>query len=244
MANGQRRFFFIHVMKTAGGTLRAHIRANFEPSEVYPSGKFELDMTTANFVIPRLTSLPAARREQVRVFAGHFPFVAVELLGIEATTLTILRHPVERTLSYLRDWRRHHDRSLSLEQIYEDPFNFPCLIRDHQAKLFALTPTDEPNSYMHVLEVDERRLELAKSNLERVDAVGLQERFGELLAELEHRYGWRFGQLPNRNVSRRRAGVPESFRRRIAADNPADMAFYEHAISLCERRRARAGTAP
>jgi hypothetical protein len=241
-----RRFFFIHVMKAAGGTLLQQILANFERDRVYPLERLDPDMRTANYSLEYLTGLPAPRRARIRVFTGHFPFVAVELLGMELTTITLLRDPVERTLSYLRHCRRHHEnhRGLSLEEIYEDPFFFPCFIKDHQAKLFALTVQDRPESYMHVLDVDRRRLELAKANLERVDVIGIQERFEELLRELEQRFGWRCAEVKNRNVSRGvEIGVPASFRRRIAADNEADMEFFEHARRLCERRRGAGAVA-
>jgi hypothetical protein len=154
-------------------------------------------------------------------------------------TLTILRDPIERTISYHKHCKRYHDqhRTLSLEEIYEDPFTFPALIRNHQAKLFAMTPDDEPESYLDVIEIDDRRLEVAKANLERVDVLGLQEHFPELLEEMTHRYGWRFGHVDDHHVSEE-SKIPDSFRRRIADDNAADLAFYEHARQVWERRRA------
>jgi Sulfotransferase family len=237
----EQKFFFIHVMKTAGWTLREHIMANFERDQVYPWPRFEPDMVRANVMLECLTDLPASRRDRIRVYAGHFPFVAVELLGEKVTTITILRDPVERTLSFLRQRKsvHHRDGGVSLEEIYEDPFLFPALIRNHQAKLFALTVDDQPESYMHSLEIDTTRLALAKRNLERVDVVGTQDRFDELMSELGHRFGWRRGPIEKRNASPKTPGdAPGSFRRRIADENQADMEFYEHAIRLCERRRA------
>lgn len=235
----ERKFFFIHVMKTAGGTLRRQILANFDRAEVYPFFLRHLDpdLKAANFDLAILTSLLPEDRDRARVFTGHFPFVAVELLGMELTTITILRDPVDRTLSYLRHCKRYHDRhrDLSLEEIYEDPFFHPSFIKDHQAKLFAFTAADRPKSYMDALDVDASRLELAKANLETVDVVGTQDRFEELLSELHRRFGWRLVQAPNQHVNPG-AGVPASFRRRIAEDNQADIEFYEYAQRLCELR--------
>jgi hypothetical protein len=230
MTEVDQRFFFIHVMKTAGGTLRQHLRTNYAPDQFYPLKQFEPDMHRANVRLDYLTSLPPHRRHRIRVFTGHFPFVAAELMGGGFITLTILRDPVERTLSFLRQYRRNHGGSL--EEIYEDPILFPSLIHNHQAKLFAITAEDRPESYMDVLEVDAERLALAKANLDRVDAVGIQERFEEFLALLGERFGWRFGNVSDRNVTEKRADAPESLRRRIAGDNEADMEFYEHAREL------------
>jgi hypothetical protein len=238
---GAERFFFIHVMKTGGGTFVQHIRANFDRSEVYPFAELDPEDELPRFNIPYLTALAPERLAKIRLFMGHFPFVAVQLLGMEVQTITILRDPVERTISYLKHCQRYHDqhRALSLEEIYADPLYYPMLIRDHQAKLFSMTPDDQPDSYHDVIDVDDRRLEIAKSNLEQVDVLGLQERFEDFLAEIAHRFGWRFPQVSNRHVGGE-SDVSSAFRRRIAEDNAADLEFYEHARRLWERRRVPA----
>src|SRR5919204_3168236 len=139
-----RRFFFLHVMRTGGGTLHQYMLKNFEPDQIYPAKGIDvhpsqdLHWLLPYFAIKALTSTSRTRRAQIRVFTGHFPFMAVELLGENLTTITILRDPVERTLSYLRLMRSFgRDKGLPLEEIYEGPLLFPSLIRDHQAKLFA-----------------------------------------------------------------------------------------------------------
>jgi hypothetical protein len=238
---GADRFFFIHVMKTGGGTFVQHIRANFDRGEVYPFAELDPEEQLPRFNIHYLTALSPERRAQIRLFMGHFPFVASQLLGMELQTITILRDPVERTISYLKHCKRYHDqhRALSLEQIYEDPLYFQMLIQNHQTKLFAMTPADQPESYHDVMDIDARRLAIAKSNLERVDVLGLQERFDEFLAEIADRYGWRFPEVRNRHVGGE-SHVASAFRRRIAQDNAADLEFYEHARRLWERRRVPA----
>jgi len=241
VSDDRRRYFFVHVMKTAGTTLRQHVRSNFEPDEVYPLKGVDLDMRQANIKLEYLTSLPPERLRRIRVFTGHFPFVATELMGGGFTTFTILRDPVERTLSFLRAHRRDHGRTL--EEIYEDPMLFPLLIHNHQAKVFAITADDRPDTYMDVIDVDAERLARAKANLESVDAVGLQERFDEFLRTLERRFGWRFGEVPERNVTKGGGDAPESLRRRIAEDNRADMEFYEHARELYASRQRVGGAA-
>ena len=42
--DGERRFFFVKVMKTAGGTLLQQILANFERERVYPYERYDPDM--------------------------------------------------------------------------------------------------------------------------------------------------------------------------------------------------------
>jgi hypothetical protein len=234
------RFFFIHIMKTAGDTFRQHAYANFEAGEVYPAKDLDVDLQLANWSIDYVTRLPPERRARTRVYTGHFPFVTVELLGLDVITMTILRDPVDRTISRLRH-RQHYDdqsRSMRLEEIYEDPFFFPMHIHNHQAKMFAITIRDCPESFMDVLDVDERRLGIAKRNLEQVDVLGFQERFDEFLGEVEQRYEWRFRALRRgHGVPPLTSDIPRSFRKRIGEDNAADVAFYEHARDLDRHRR-------
>jgi Sulfotransferase family len=231
------RFFFVHVMKTGGATFRQHIYANFGEGEVYPVPKRD-DMDRA-WLVDYLLGLPAERRTAIRAYTGHFPFVVSELLNVELITFTILRDPVTRVISYLKHAKRYHPqhRHASLEEIYADPFWFPCMMHNHQAKIFSMTADDRLESYMDVIDVDDRRLEIAKANLEKVDVLGLTERYGEFLAALSERFGWRFDTISNRRVAREDWDISPALRRRIVEDNAADRAFYEFAQRLYERRR-------
>lgn len=53
-----------------------------------------------------LAVLPDERRRRIRVYTGHFPYAAREILGGDIVTVTILRDPVKRTISLLRQFRR------------------------------------------------------------------------------------------------------------------------------------------
>ncbi len=232
-----RRFFFIHIMKTGGATFRQHVYENFGSGEVYPVPNVD-DMDRA-WLVEYVLSLPAERRTAFRAYTGHFPFVVTELLPDDLTTLTIIRDPVARTISYLKHCKRYHDhhRELSLEQIYQDEFHFECFIHNHQTKIFSMTTGDKLESYMDIVSVDDKRLEVAKANLEKVDVLGLNEHYPQFLEELQDRFGWSFGRTRNRRVSKEKWEASPQLRQRIAADNAADMAFYAHAQQLYEQRR-------
>lgn len=229
------RFFFMHIMKTGGATFGQHVLNNFSPDEVYPVRKHDPRTVRPKYNVEYLLSLPAERRDRIRAYTGHFPLVVAELLDVPLVTLTILRDPIARTISYLKQLRdtRH---GASLEELYEDPWQFPMLIQNHQTKLFAFTVDDAPASYMEVLEIDDGRYELATRNLETVDVLGLQEHYHEFLEVMSTRYGWTIGDIPDWHVSAEER-VPGSFRRRIAEDNAYDMAFYDHARQLYAARR-------
>jgi hypothetical protein len=232
------RFFFVHIMKTGGTTLRRHVEHNFPaPGAVYPDRRVDLEPRDGYMFIQRLLTLPPERRDLVRTYIGHFPFVVAQLIDPRLTTLTMLREPVDRTISYLKHCKRFHPQhqDLGLEEIYDDGFVFPTLVHDHQVKIFAMTADDRLESYMDVVEIDDERRRIAEANLERVDLVGLHERYDDFLGEIVRRFGWEIKQRATWLASEDDPNVSTSFRRRIADDNAQDLAFYEFARDLVER---------
>jgi hypothetical protein len=192
--------------------------------------------------------------------------MACDLMQLDLVTLTLLRDPVDRTISVLKHFKRLFApyRELSLAQIYEDEFVFRHFVENHQTRIFALTPDDRPQafasnlSYREILAAldvpatraagaaratiatNEQRLDLAKSNLDRVDVVGLSEDYPGFVTEMQERFGWWGAGVDlgaRANVSTESWDSEPSLRRRIAADNPFDLELYEHARRLVARRR-------
>jgi hypothetical protein len=223
------RFFFVHVQKTAGTALLRRMKHAFGTEAIYPDGT-DGEQPDVVLVQEHLAERFAARRDEIRVVTGHFPLCVSEMLGADFTTLTVLREPVERTLSYLR----HHrvliteDRDVPLEEIYEDPFRFQGLVHNHMVKMFALTPETMTAGVLTAVRFEPHHLELAKERLATVDVVGVQERFEEFCSELERRFGWDLGPplFANRTEP---VDVSDEFRARIAEDNALDVELFEYA---------------
>ena len=233
-AEEPHRFFFVHMQKTAGIALRQRLLNHFGEVAVYPTrGVDGTDPVTLVLSIDYLRERLAARGDQIRVITGHFPLCAVELLDGQYTTLTLLREPVERTLSYLRHHRQEEraDRHRSLEEIYDDPFRFHGFAHNHMTKMLSLTPAEMVDGMLTRVDLDRDRLERAKEALTGIDAIGLQERFEDYCDELAARFGWRLGEPETVNTSAP-VEVPESFRARIAEDNACDIELYEFAKQL------------
>jgi hypothetical protein len=154
--------------------------------------------------------------------------------------MTILREPVERTISYLKHCKRFQaqHKHQTLEEIYADPLFYSMLMENHQAKVFSMTPDDRLHSILESIKIDDDRLRIACANLEKVDVLGLHEHYDEFIDEIRVRFGWRFDDMPNQFVGGESWPVSDAFRQRIAADNAADVAFYEYARQLHARRRA------
>lgn len=235
------RYFFVHLQKTGGTALFQRLRDCFGPAAVYPSPDDDSGVRSVTDV-EYLSERYLAQRDVIRVVTGHFPLCATEALDGPFRTFTLLRDPVERTLSVLRRRSIAEARfaGRSLEEIYEDPAVFN-IVQNHMTKMLSLARHEMTKSpLIAAVNVDGARLDVAKQNLEhRVDEFGVQERFEEFCGNLEARFGWDLGppRFANRTPS---MPVPASLRERIAYDNRFDAELYVFATHLLDERAATA----
>jgi hypothetical protein len=210
---------------------------------VFPAGG--VDVKPGNIAgatsIPYLLNLSSERRAAIRVYIGHFPYIAYQMLGIPCVTATILREPIARSISHVMHVKRQpRFRDVAYEAIYEDPYAFGFFLHNHQTKYFSMTEDDPLKSIMNVIDIDDRRLALAKANLEQIDVVGLIEQYDAFLGEFRERFGWTVQAGVVANVSTENWEPSAAMRRKIEADNEGDIELYEHARALLtSRRRAR-----
>jgi hypothetical protein len=239
--SGGRRFFFAHMQKTAGTALRERLRATFSEEQIYPNRSDGPDPRLSVISVAHLRERWAARGEQIRLLTGHFPVRSVELLGAPFVTMTVLRHPVERTLSFLRHQAERRQRGATedtpLTEIYEDPFRFEHMIRNHMVRTLSLSPAEmlTHDGVLTPVPYTPDRLELAKEGLVGLDLFGLQDRFEDFCDELAERYGLELGEGVRSNTTRR-VEVPDGFADRIAEDNALDMELYEYGCALYRER--------
>jgi hypothetical protein len=230
----QETLFFVHVMKTAGTSFLFYIREALTPARIFPADD---DPLTARFMLDELRAISPERRRGLRAYTGHFPAFAAELVGASRTA-TVLRDPVERTISMLKQRQRLHTPEMTLDQIYEDPSVFGPFIDNHQTKVFSMDPSDDPESYMDVIAIDQSRLDAAKERLAAIDVVGVQDDFPGLLRTAQDAFGW---PAPRGNFQAFRSEevpVPDGLRERIAADHPWDRELYGFARQLATERRS------
>ena len=173
-------------------------------------------------------ALTPERRSDVRIYTGHFPFMVRDLLDPGLVTLTVLREPIERTISVLKQFKRREERfrDSSLESIYEERPIFRFFVENHQTKVFSLAPDDNEVAINCGLTIDDARFARAKHNLAQVDVIGLTEAYDDFVTEVRTRFGWWPSGLDGEvraNVSTEDWDVEPAFRERIAADNAYDV---------------------
>jgi hypothetical protein len=232
-----QRFFVAHMQKTAGTSLRDRLRATFPDEQIYPNTSDGADPRVSVISVSHLRERWAARGQHIRLLTGHFPVRTVELLGVPFVTMTILRHPVERTLSFLRHQAERRQRGATLDtplvEIYEDPFRFEHMVRNHMVRTLSLSPEEmlEHDGVLTPVAYTPERLERAKEALTGLDLFGLQDGFEDFCGELADRYGLDVG-APVRSNTTEPVDVPDGLADRIAEDNALDMELYEYGCRL------------
>lgn len=230
------RYFFVHLQKTAGTALFRRLRHHFGTAAVYPRPD-EQGTAAAVLDVAALRTL-LARDTSIDVVTGHFPLCVTDLLPAPVSTFTILRDPVERTLSFLRHQREVEPRMArwSLEEVYSDPVSTGGLVTNHMVKMLAMTAEEMTEGALTPLPADEAHLERARHRLEHdIDVMGLQEHFDTFCTDLEAAFGWDLGPPLFMNRTSPAPASP-SLQDQIRRDNEADLRLYDFATRLWEHR--------
>jgi len=237
----------IHIPKTAGSALRRVLSKEY-------GDRFRKAPNT--FTHPQV----AEERLRARVIgendtrplaiAGHIVFGLRDLLPSDTRYVTVLREPVERTLSHYgylvapRDpkERQHgllardtpYRPELSLEEALEDPRYLPDNLQTRmivcRRSPFEQLPGDA--------------LEQAKEHLRsRFTFVGVTERFDEFAALLARAFGWAPRVPPRKRVGDlrpERASMSREALRALEEHDALDLELYAVASDLQEQTLARA----
>jgi hypothetical protein len=81
--------YFFHIPKTAGMSIWRALESAYEPESICPYWLWD-----------QLVDVPRQDLARYRVFRGHFYAYLEPYLGRQLTKFTVLREPVERTISY------------------------------------------------------------------------------------------------------------------------------------------------
>jgi hypothetical protein len=233
---------FVHIPKAAGTTfgriLRHHYGAHFERIDQFR--RDELQRTAAR------GERPSLELAGVQAVTGHVAFGLLERLFPDGLFMTILRDPVERTLSqyeYMlhrvgRPWDHETLPPPTADLTIDDALGRGYVLDNLQTRMLCgLTTPSDP------LPAD--ALERAKRNLsERFRYVGTTERFAEFLALLNLEFGWptvaykEARATPGRRPAQDR---PASELRAVEHANALDRELVTYGAGLLERALEAAG---
>jgi hypothetical protein len=220
----------LHVPKAGGSTLAALIKRNY--GVTYGKSRSIdaiLDPATAAVRLRAIGEAPEPSRQPALV--GHFVFGMRDLLPPDTRYVTVLRDPVERTLSHFAYVTRPETRRapVTLEQWLADRRGLPDNLQTRM--IVAQRSPFEP--------LPAHALAQAKEHLvQRFAFVGVTERLDELVALLTAKLGWSARLPERRRVSEarlQRDDLPVRTLSEIERTNELDRELHAFAYDLFAR---------
>ena len=127
--------FFVHIMKTGGTSVSRLLVEHFGEKAIYPPAD-AMGPTLDKMKPSELLDLPPERREHIQVYSVHMPAWVANAVAPDFCTFTVLREPVARTVSHLRQAASTPWAPDSLEAIWDDP-TWRLRLVDYQTRFFA-----------------------------------------------------------------------------------------------------------
>jgi len=226
--------FFLHVPKCAGTTFVEEVlRKRFPPQRLLIFYEHRTED-----LIRRLQTMGSRQQRRIHCLAGHFAYGVHRFYTARPVLyLTVLRDPIERTIShYHQAWRRQdhylhravRENNLSLREYVERRLS--AELDNGQTRLIAGVGWGAPQG-----ECPPTMLAAAKEHLDSFAVVGLTDMFDGFLQLVQRRFGWEIPAYQKRNVAETRMARqnldPQTLAA-IEAANQSDLDLYRYAQGL------------
>lgn len=242
------QLYFLHIPKTAGTTLRTFLESRFLVDEICPHLKL-------NAMLPH----SAAELSRYRLFCGHHGLYIRNLLRTEPVMMTVLRDPLQRTISHFRhlqgnkaDWLHEKVKSMTFSEFVMSDDGVAELLNFQTRYLVFEDIRDDYFGHSALRQSSMRELRgkytahslagEAKALLDRMAFVGIQEQFGDLLWLLSYTFGWPAAKhFPSFNASKvafDAEQLTDEVTARVRELTEIDQDVYEHAAELFRSRLA------
>mgnify|MGYP005631491279 CR=1 FL=1 len=232
-----QRLRFLHIPKTAGTTLRDAL------FRLYPEPRFIFHGNIAND-LRRYRALSLEQRGSIQLYFGHSPFRLPidDLLGVD--TITFIREPVSRVVSWF-----HHlleNKSPEMAGFFpQQQFDLEFLLASGHEALNNLQARyllgDADYGYCQNMD-DQRIVDAAVERLaEEMRAFGLAERFDDSLLLFKRTLRWPLPLYRYRNVrnSSMRLNLDAPQLRKVRELNRIDIEIYHRAKRIFSERVRR-----
>ena len=225
--DGPEVLFFVHIPKCAGSSFRQVLKRWFGERALFLDTHDHAALAEG---VDRLAVPP-------RAIAGHLPFGLHQGLPLRPCCVSLVRHPLDRFVSFYGHARRTSDHPLHAAAARLDLEGFyDFSLQDERARgstvavqCFFLSRS--------------RSFEAARAVIDRRYALlAPTERYGEFVAALAERFGRQPPELEPRNVGERQEGLEAAraiLSDRIRADHAEDLKLFTY---VCETFEARRGS--
>ncbi len=248
------QLYFLHIQKTAGTTLYFTLDEKFDPEAICPA-RFWRQLLQITKQSPELF-------QHYRFFRGHFGYAIQQFVQRPLVHITVLRDPIERTVSHYEHIRRepkdrlhklvagqtmsfadfitHPETGAAIANLQTRSLAFDWGLADIRgSKKFASrgilgTPPTLP---------DDDLLAIAKHRLDDFAFVGLAERFQDSLLLLSYIFGW-YPIVQSREMNKapkklRRSDLSPATLDAVMERNQLDQQIYQHGQAIFQRHLAQ-----
>jgi hypothetical protein len=230
---------FVRIPKTGSTTLVAVLDAQFNVAEICPI---------------LVADLPQASPEELakyKLFRDHFDYDIHEFLPHKPVYMTMLRHPVERAVSYyefckrcqnqgtfdqylreatskgLKEFTAHPDPTIRIRTANLQTRQIAAGLGSRHSNPFEPSPLESTRSEAELLA-------LAKEHLDEFIFVGLTERFQDSILLLTYIFGWYpLSEYPSLRVAAKKSDrVDQDTMDAILEVNQLDLELYQYAQQI------------
>lgn len=207
-------FYFLHIPKTAGTTLTDYLERHFEQKDIMPHGVWGELLQDDAFDTTKGKLFDGA---EFYLYRGHFGYSLIQELDRPARIITVLRNPVERTVSQFFHIQFRPNDNKWVEPGFVDPDETiaqfvkdnkrRAVISNVQTRYLALSVdfknyynkrgeteslylADSEQAFISPELPDKELLARALTRLDESEFVGLQDFFQESLILLAHTLKW------------------------------------------------------
>ena len=220
-------FFFLHLPKTAGTSLRNALSAAIG-ERLVPVYRFRPDWTQ-DAAVARRDSIPPDA-----IIFGHYPWGFHKRFDQPPRYATILRHPFDRVVSWYR-WQATHSHLP-----FHDQIRAGLPLGDMIEAGLDRTLTNDMTAYISggapAGLSDVSAVEAAKANLQTFEFVSVVEALVLDLPNLSKAIGVPLPALPVENASDFNLPIDNETRAIVAKHNALDLQLFEFAARLAEAR--------
>ena len=181
--NDPRRFFFMHIPKTAGTTFRKILENHAPKGHVWPDQNF---LKTSGKKYPSEKILLEKYRTEMAspIFLGHYNLDILQHLSKDIIVITFLRNPYERVLSHIKHEVKVQKNIVDPNDVVENKLNKILYTQSH---MFRFKPTNQIG------------LKNMKKNIGRINFIGITEEFDRSIDLCNRMFEWNLEKIEPQN---------------------------------------------
>lgn len=218
----KENYYFNHIPKTGGTTVRYMLYDYFGGDNIYPNAFEYFIKNRGSYLIWDEFITKADKVISTTLLMGHYDIKPIDLYPIKPKVFSIFRDPVNCVISSIRynmkRGRRYSD--MSFDEVLESE-----LWREGsmQAKHMGYK-RKEPN------------LDEVLRNVDNLDCIGIAEQFDRSISLLNRQFDWELIVTGSKNISKNKMRISESQVKKIRQAADIDIEVYNYALASFNKR--------